>query len=150
MYIIQVDWVKGLRTSILTFDWAWFFPSLNHYLLLLTLARARLDDNIVGLFSDYLIGRYMQYIWNNFTSPSFQTNIRVEQGSFLSPILLALYLAPVLRIWEKRINNLNIPIPASILSFIDNDLVTVVLWTSSYILYGLLLYQKSDVGKATC
>jgi len=106
-----------------------------------------LDDNIVGLFSDYLIGRYMQYIWNNFTSPSFQTNIRVEQGSFLSPILLALYLAPVLRIWEKRINNLNIPIPAS---FIDNDLVTVVLWTSSYILYGLLLYQKSDVGKATC
>jgi len=71
-------------------------------------------------------------------------------GSFLSSILLALYLAPVLRIWEKRINNLNIPIPASILSFIDNDLVTVVLWTSSYILYGLPLHQKGNIGKATC
>jgi len=52
----------------------------------------------------------MQYIWNNFTFPSFQTNIRVEQGSFLSSILLALYLASVLRTWEKRINNLSIPI----------------------------------------
>ena len=27
--------------------------------------------------------------------------------------------------------------------------VTVVLWTSSHILYGLLLYQKGDVSKAT-
>jgi len=88
----------------------------------LTLAKAKLDNNIVGFFSNYLIGRYMQYIWNNFTSPSFQTNIRVEQRSFLLPILLALYLTPVLRIWEKRINNLSIPILASILSFIDNDL----------------------------
>ena len=28
--------------------------------------------------------------------------------------------------------------------------VTVVLWTSSHILYGLLFHQKSDVSKATC
>jgi len=30
------------------------------------------------------------------------------------------------------------------------DNVTVVPWTSSHILYGLLLYQKGDVSKATC
>jgi len=29
-------------------------------------------------------------------------------------------------------------------------LVTVVLWTSSHILYGLPLHQKGDVSKATC
>jgi len=29
-------------------------------------------------------------------------------------------------------------------------IVTVVLWTSSHILYGLPLYQKSDISKATC
>ena len=29
-------------------------------------------------------------------------------------------------------------------------LVTVVPWTSSHILYGLLLYQKGDISKATC
>jgi len=28
--------------------------------------------------------------------------------------------------------------------------VTVVLWTSSHILYSLLLYQKGDISKATC
>jgi len=28
--------------------------------------------------------------------------------------------------------------------------VTVVLWTSSHILYGLPLHQKGDVSKATC
>ena len=30
------------------------------------------------------------------------------------------------------------------------DFVTVVLWTSSHILYGLPLHQKGDVSKATC
>jgi len=28
--------------------------------------------------------------------------------------------------------------------------VTVVLWTSSHILYGLPLHQKGDVSKTTC
>jgi len=28
--------------------------------------------------------------------------------------------------------------------------VTVVLWTSSHILYGLPLHQKGDISKATC
>ena len=28
--------------------------------------------------------------------------------------------------------------------------VTIVLWTSSHILYGLPLHQKGDVSKATC
>ena len=31
-----------------------------------------------------------------------------------------------------------------------NVSVTVVLWTSSHILYGLPLHQKGDVSKATC
>jgi len=32
----------------------------------------------------------------------------------------------------------------------DSDGVTVVLWTSSHILYGLPLHQKGNVSKATC
>jgi len=42
-------------------------------------------------------------------------------------------------------------------AFVDDMLVrtemedvTVVLWTSSHILYGLPFYQKGDVSKATC
>ena len=32
----------------------------------------------------------------------------------------------------------------------DLEAVTVVLWTSSHILYGLPLHQKGNVSKATC
>ena len=79
-------------------------------------------ESVVGFFSNYLIGRYMQYRWNSFISSLFQTGVRVEQGSFLSPILSALYLVPILKIWEKRSKNLTIPISTSILSFVNNGL----------------------------
>jgi len=82
-----------------------------------------LDTNIVEFLVDYLIERYTQYIWNNFTSSSFQTDIGVRQGLSLLFILLAIYLAPVIKIWEKRINSLSIPIPASILSFVNDSLL---------------------------
>jgi len=39
----------------------------------------------------------------------------------LSPILSALYLAPVFHILEKQLKNLKIPV--SILSFVDNGLL---------------------------
>ena len=64
----------------------------------------------------------MQYRQNSFTSSLFQTGIGLEQGSSLSPILLALYLVPILKIWEKRSKNLTIPISISTLSFVDNGL----------------------------
>lgn len=57
------------------------------------------------------------------SSPPFQTDVGVGQGSSLSPILSAIYFAPVIRIWEKRINSLSIPIPASALSFVDDGLL---------------------------
>jgi len=90
IHIIWAGWLEGLRTSVLAFDIAQFFPSLNHCLLLTILAKAGLDENVVGFFSNYLIGRYIQYKWNNFTFLSFQTDVEVGQGSFLSLILSAL------------------------------------------------------------
>jgi len=33
---------------------------------------------------------------------------------------------------------------------VEGQNVTAVPWTSSHILYGLPLYQKSDISKATC
>jgi len=50
----------------------------------------------------------------------FEVNVRVGQGSALSPILLALYLSSFLYILENHLKNLNIPI--SITSFIDDGL----------------------------
>jgi len=61
-HIIRAGWIKDLRTSVLAFDIAQFFPSLNHQLLSMILAKAGLDTNIVGFLVDYLIERHTQYI----------------------------------------------------------------------------------------
>ena len=56
-------------------------------------------------------------------SPPFNVNISVGQGSALFPILSALYLAPIIKTFKKRIKNLNKEIPTDILSFVDNGLL---------------------------
>ena len=71
-------------------------------------------------FSNYLVGKKTHYSWNGFTLSFFSENIGVGQGLALSSILSALFIAPILHIFEKRIKNLNIPV--SFLSFIDNGL----------------------------
>ena len=53
----------------------------------------------------------------------FDVNVRVDQGSTLSPILSTLYLSPFLYILENRFKNLKIP--TSILSFVDDGLFIV-------------------------
>jgi len=44
----------------------------------------------------------------------------VGQGSALSPILSAIYLALIIKTFKKRIKNLKENIPTDILSFVDN------------------------------
>jgi len=56
-------------------------------------------------------------------SPPFNVNVSVGQGSALSPILSALYLAPIIKTFKKRIKNLNKEIPTDILSFVDDGLL---------------------------
>ena len=72
-------------------------------------------------FSNYLIGRKTQYMWNNFYSPFFNIDIGISQGSTLSPVLLILYLFLLFYIFEKHVKNLKIPI--TFLSFVDNGLL---------------------------
>ena len=71
-------------------------------------------------FSNYLIGKKTQYVWNNFIYSFFSIYIGIEQGSAFSPILSTLYISPIFYIFKKRTKNLNIPI--SFLSFVDNEL----------------------------
>jgi len=69
------------------------------------------------------LNRSTSYSWNSFTSPSFNVNVGVGQGSALSPILSALYLAPIIKTFKKRIKNLNKEIPTDILLFVDDRLL---------------------------
>ena len=77
IHLICTRWVKGLYTSTLVFDIAQFFPSLNYILLPMILNKAGFDSRISSFFSNYLINRKTQYIWNNFVSSSFRADIGV-------------------------------------------------------------------------
>jgi len=90
-------------------------------LLTTTLSKAGLEPKVSKFFADYLVKRKTNYVWNNLQSPEFEVNIGVGQGSALSPILLALYLAPFLYILEKHLKILKISI--SMLSFVDDGLI---------------------------
>ena len=120
-HIIQSGWAKGKSTSSLAFDILQFFPSLNHKLLVQILEKAGLNPRVSSFFVNYLVKRRTSYMWNTFSSPMFDVNVRVGQGSALSPILSSLYLTSFLYILEKCLKNLKIPI--SILFFVDDGLI---------------------------
>ena len=122
-HLIRAGWLRQCHISVLTFDITQFFPSLNHQFLSLCLKKASLNTNIVWFFNSYHSNYSISYSWNSFTSPPFNINISVGQGSALSPILSALYLAPIIKTFKKRIKNLNKEIPTDILSFVDDGLL---------------------------
>jgi len=82
-----------------------------------------LNTNVLGFFDSYYTGRSTSYSWNQFLSPYFNVNIGVGQGSALSPILSAIYLAPIIKTFKKRIKNLKESILTDILSFVDDGLL---------------------------
>ena len=119
-HLIWSDWVKNLTTSILAFNIAQFFPSLNHQLLPLILDKTGLDQKVLAFFKNYLVGRKTKYLWNGFLSLFYNIDVSVGQGSALSPIFFTLYLFPIFHILEKQLKILKIPI--SIISFVNDGL----------------------------
>ena len=105
---------------MLAFDIVQFFLLLNYQLLPLILDKASFDPKILFFFWDYLVGKKTKYFWNKFSSPSFNVDIEVGQGFALSSILSALYLSPILYIFEKQLKNIKIPV--FILSFVNDGL----------------------------
>jgi len=116
-------WSKYLHTSTLTFNIAQFFLFLNYQLLPIILNKAGFDSQISSFFSDYLINRQMQYMWNYFISPFFKINMGIRQGSALSPILSAIYITPIFHIFEKRSKMLLSSISVLIFLLINNSLL---------------------------
>ena len=100
-HIVHSGWVKDKLTSSLAFDISQFFPLLNHKLLTLIIEKVGLDPKVTSFFVNYLVKRKTSYVWNDFSSSSFEVNVGVGQESALSPILSALYLTLFLYILEK-------------------------------------------------
>lgn len=61
-------------------------------------------------------------MWNSYILPSFRANVNIDQGSTLSSILSALYIALIFYIFKKRTQNLLPYIPVSILLLVDDEL----------------------------
>jgi len=143
IYLIQVRWVKNLHTSTLAFDIMQFFPSLSHQLLPIILNKADFNTRIPQFFSSYLINRQTQYVWNYFTLLSFKVDVSVGQGSALSPILSALYIASFFYIFEKRTKNFSISILVPILSFVNDGIF--VSYKKSYENFNINLYCSHSI-----
>ena len=94
---IRQGWARGLDTSVLAFDVAQFYPSVNHRMLLGILDKQGFSEKLIRFFGHYLSGRSTTYRWDTFTSPAFEAvDVGVVQGSSLSPPLANLYIAPVI------------------------------------------------------
>ena len=119
-HFICTSWVKNNTTSTLAFNIAQFFLLLNHWLLPLIFNKAGFNPKVSLFFCNYLVERKTQYFWNNFSSSFFNIDVGVGWGLALSPILSALYIAPILHILENHLKILNIPV--SIL-FVDDSLL---------------------------
>jgi len=143
MHLIRTGWMKEYHTSVIAFNIAQFFLSLNHDFLSLCLAKAGLNANILKFFINYHSNRSTTYTWNNFTSQKFATSVGVGQGSALSPILSAIYLAPIIKTFKKRIKNLKKEIHADILSFVDNGLL--ISQEKSYDLSSAFLFSSYNM-----
>jgi hypothetical protein len=102
-HIIRAGWRAKLKTSVVAFDLAQFFPFINHDVLLSILDKQGFTPEVVAFFRSYLVDQFTCYAWDADLSPEFPSSIGVGQGSALSPILLALCLAPLLKEFECRV-----------------------------------------------
>jgi len=138
-----MGWVKHHTTNMLVFDIMQFFLLLNHQVLSSILDKASFDPKVSIFFQNYLVGRKTKYLWNSFSSPFFDIDIGVGQGSALLPILSTLYLLFIFHIFEKHLKILKIPI--SLLSFVDDGLLipqdnsNAILFCSYNVISNLLI-----------
>jgi len=106
------------------------------------LNKARFNPKISKFFSNYLIGRKTQYLWNNFSSFFFEVNVGVGKGSALSPILSALYLSLFFHIFKEHAKK-NLKIPVSFLFFVNDSLL--VSQEKSFEKTNLLLFCSYNI-----
>ena len=97
----------------------------------------------MGFFDSHHTDHSTSYSWNQFSSLYFNVNIGVGQGSVLLPILSAIYLAPIIKTFKKRIKNLKESIPTDILSFVDDGLL--ISQKKSYVLSSFFLLCSYNI-----
>jgi len=57
-HLMRAGWTKGYKTSVVAFDLAQYFPSLNHSVITLLLDHMGFADVVVNFFVDYFVGQF--------------------------------------------------------------------------------------------
>src|SRR6202023_2677312 len=78
-HLVRAGWAKGLKTSVVAFDLAQFFPSLNHEVILYLLGWMGFPTQVMEFFCSYLVGHTTQYSWDKEDSPLFSVDVGVGQ-----------------------------------------------------------------------
>jgi hypothetical protein len=107
--------------SVVAFDITQFFPSLSHDMLMAVLARQGFPEHVQKFFASYLVRRGTRYLWNSFLSDRRSADVGMGQGSALSLVLSALYLAPVIKLFKSQVAHLN----CDVLSYVDDRTLIV-------------------------
>jgi hypothetical protein len=118
-HLVHAGWAKGLQTSIVAFDIAQFFPSLNHDVLLEIISWLGFPVEMGPFFRLYLVGRHTTYHLDVFTSDPFPVDVGVGQGSALSPVLSALYLMLITRLFHAS----DIGQRVDLMSYVDDGTI---------------------------
>jgi len=118
-HLMRAGWTKGYKTSVVACNLVQYFLSLNHSVITLLLDHMGFADVVVNFFANYLIEQFTKLFWDNQLSEPFPAVVKVGQGSALSPILSALYLAPVL--WEFHTKKHN----AQLISYVDDGMIII-------------------------
>jgi hypothetical protein len=61
----EQGWHAKLKTSVVKFDLAQFFPSINHDVLLSILDKQGFTPEVVAFFKSYLVDQFTHYTWDN-------------------------------------------------------------------------------------
>ncbi|RXW14227.1 hypothetical protein EST38_g11621 [Candolleomyces aberdarensis] len=120
-HLVRAGWAKGLQTSIVAFDVAQFFPSINHQFLLAVLKKQGFHSKVTKFFRSYLVDSFTSYAWNRDTSNLRHADVGVGQGSALSPVLSVLVIAPVMKFFRIR----SVGLACTLISYVDNGDIIV-------------------------
>ncbi|THH16914.1 hypothetical protein EUX98_g9226 [Antrodiella citrinella] len=147
---------KGLVCSMLLFDIAQFYPSINHDLLGAIMSKQGFHPRYVAFFDNYLKDRKTKIRFQKNFSEDIDTPLGVGQGSALSPILSGLYIAAAIHKWagtDARIKMVDddremiIDINGCIMQFYVDDGAIVV--TSATLETNAVLLAKVFKGIST-
>ncbi|KAJ3502935.1 hypothetical protein NMY22_g18421 [Coprinellus aureogranulatus] len=134
-HLVRTGWVKGYHTSVVTFDIAQFFPSINHQFLLAVLRKQGFHPKVATFFASYLVQRFTRYAWNNFVSDPMQADVGMGQGSALSPVLSALVVAPIMELYRIK----EVGLGTTLITFVDDG--TIAAQTDSIEMNCRMLYH---------